>query len=175
MELEQIIDGCRKADNCARRELYERYSRLIFGVLCRYVPSRTEAEDLLHDTFITIFTRVKEFRGEGSFEGWCRRIAVHTALDHLRRNDRLELVEIESNLVATNQTAISPDVLDRFTTEEVVALIDKLTPTARTIVNLRAAEGLDYHQIAEVLNIKESTARSQFRRARETLLGLLRK
>ena len=175
VELEQIIDGCRTADNRARRELYERYSRLIFGVLCRYVPSRTEAEDLLHDTFITIFTRIKEFRGEGSFEGWCRRIAVHTALDHLRRSNRLEIVEIESNLATTDQTAINPDILDNFTTEEVMALIGKLTPTARTIVNLRAVEGLDYHQIAEVLNIKESTARSQFRRARETLLELLRK
>lgn len=175
MELEQIIDGCRKADNCARRELYERYSRLIFGVLCRYVPNRTEAEDLLHDTFITIFTRVSEYRGEGSFEGWCRRIAVHTALDHLRRNSRLEMVEIESNPTTVSQTAVNPDVLDRYTSEEVVALIGQLSPAARTIINLRVAERLDYHHIAEILGINESTARSQFRRARESLLGLLRK
>ena len=175
MELEQIIDGCRKADNCARRELYERYSRLIFGVLCRYVPNRTEAEDLLHDCFITIFTRVGEFRGEGSFEGWCRRIAVHTALDHLRRNNRLELVEIENNITTISQTAVNPDVLDRFTAEEVVALIGQLSPAARTIFNLRVAEGLDYHNIAEILEINESTARSQFRRARESLLELMRK
>lgn len=175
MELEQIIDGCRKADNCARRELYERYSRLIFGVLCRYVPNRTEAEDLLHDCFITIFTRVGEFRGEGSFEGWCRRIAVHTALDHLRRNNRLELVEIENNITTISQTAVNPDVLDRFTAEEVVALIGQLSPAARTIFNLRVAEGLDYHNIAEILGINESTARSQFRRARESLLELMRK
>ena len=175
MELEQIIDGCRKADNCARRELYERYSRLIFGALCRYVPSRTEAEDLLHDCFITIFTRVGEYRSEGSFEGWCRRIAVHTALDHLRRNNRLEIVDIESNFATINQTAVNPDVLDRYTAEEVVALIGKLSPAARTIFNLRVAEGLGYHQIAELLDMKESTARSQFRRARESLLELLRK
>lgn len=174
MELEQIIDGCRKADNNARRELYERYSRLIFGVLCRYVPSRTEAEDLLHDTFITIFTRVGEFRGEGSFEGWCRRIAVHTALDHLRRNNRLEIVEIDSNPTTLSLSAVDPDVLDRYTSEEMVALLEKLSPVARAVVNLRAAEGLDYHHIAEMLEIKESTARSQFRRARETLLDLLR-
>ncbi len=175
VELEQIIDGCRKADNRARRELYERYSRLIFGVLCRYVPSRTEAEDLLHDAFITIFTRVGEFRGEGSFEGWCRRIAVHTALDHLRRNNRLELVDMDEHPKTIAQTAVEPDVLDRYTAEEVVALMNQLSPAARTIVNMRVADGLDYHQIAEVMGIKESTARSQFRRARETLLGLLRK
>ncbi len=175
MELEQIIDGCRKADNCARRELYERYSRLIFGVLCRYVPNRAEAEDLLHDCFITIFTRVGEYRGEGSFEGWCRRIAVHTALDHLRRNNRLELVDIDSNYSIISQTTVNPDVLDRYTAEEVVALMGQLSPTARTIVNLRVAEGLDYHQIAEMLDMNESTARSQFRRARENLLELLRK
>lgn len=175
VELEQIIDGCRKADNRARRELYERYSRLIFGVLCRYVPSRTEAEDLLHDAFITIFTRVGEFRGEGSFEGWCRRIAVHTALDHLRRNNRLELVDMDQHPKTIAQSAVEPDVLDRYTAEEVVALMNRLSPAARTIVNLRVADGLDYHQIAEVMGIKESTARSQFRRARESLLELLRK
>ncbi len=175
MELEQIIDGCRKADNSARRELYERYSRLIFGVLCRYVPSRAEAEDLLHDTFITIFTRVGEFRGEGSFEGWCRRIAVHTALDHLRRGRRLKFVEIESREASMSQTIVEPDIFARATSEQVVALMAQLSPAARTIVNLRVAEGLDYHQIAEILGVKESTARSLFRRARESLLELLRK
>lgn len=175
VELEQIIDGCRKADNRARRELYERYSRLIFGVLCRYVPNRAEAEDLLHDAFITIFTRVSEYRGEGSFEGWCRRIAVNTALDHLRHNKRLEMTEIESNFNIISQTAVSPEILDHYTSEEVVALMNELSPVARTIVNLRVAEGLDYHHIAELLDMKESTARSQFRRARETLLELLRK
>ncbi|MBR5135747.1 MAG: sigma-70 family RNA polymerase sigma factor [Rikenellaceae bacterium] len=175
MELEQIIDGCRKADNGARRELYERYSRLIFGVLCRYVPNRTEAEDLLHDCFITIFTRVGDYRGEGSFEGWCRRIAVHTALDHLRRSNRLEITEIDSNIAAINQTAIDPDILDHYSTEEVVALVGQLTPATRAVFNLRIADGLDYHQIAQQLEIKESTARSQFRRAREAMIKLLRK
>lgn len=175
MELEQIIDGCRKADNSARRELYERYSRLIFGVLCRYVPNRAEAEDLLHDCFITIFTRVSDYRGEGSFEGWCRRIAVHTALDHLRRSNRLEITEIESNLATINQTAVNPDILDRYSTEEVVAMIGQLTPVTRAVFNLRVVDGLDYHQIAQELGIKESTARSQFRRAREAMIELLRK
>ena len=175
MELEQIIDGCRKADNHARRELYERYSRLIFGVLCRYVPNRTEAEDLLHDAFITIFTRIGEYRGEGSFEGWCRRIAVNTALDHLRHNNRLEMTEIESNLETVSRSAVSPEILDRYTSEEVVALMEKLSPVARAVVNLRVVEELDYHHIAEILGVKESTARSQFRRAREKLLELLRK
>ncbi|MBQ5609557.1 MAG: sigma-70 family RNA polymerase sigma factor [Rikenellaceae bacterium] len=175
MELEQIIDGCRKADNGARRELYERYSRLIFGVLCRYVPNRAEAEDLLHDCFITIFTRVSDYRGEGSFEGWCRRIAVHTALDHLRRSNRLDITEIESNIATINQTAVSPDILDRYSTEEVVAMIGQLTPVTRAVFNLRVVDGLDYHQIAQELGIKESTARSQFRRAREAMIELLRK
>lgn len=175
MELEQIIDGCRKADNRARRELYERYSRLIFGVLCRYVPNRAEAEDLLHDAFITIFTRVSEYRSEGSFEGWCRRIAVNTAIDHLRQNKRLEMTEIESNLETVSRSSVSPEILDRYTAEEVVALMDELSPVARAIVNLRVVEGLDYRHIAELLDMKESTARSQFRRARETLLELLRK
>ncbi|MBR5845956.1 MAG: sigma-70 family RNA polymerase sigma factor [Rikenellaceae bacterium] len=175
MELEQIIDGCRKSDNGARRELYERYSRLIFGVLCRYVPNRAEAEDLLHDCFITLFTRVGDYRGEGSFEGWCRRIAVHTALDHLRRNNRLEITEIESNLATINQTSVNPDILDRYSTEEVVALIGQLTPVTRAVFNLRVVDGLDYHQIAQELGIKESTARSQFRRAREAMIELLRK
>lgn len=172
MELDQIIDGCRKADNRARRELYERYSRIIFGVLCRYVK-RDQAEDLLHDTFITIFTRIGDFRNEGSFEGWCRRIAVHTAINHLRHSHQFDVVDYQGVSETINQLPDQTSMPDHLSREELMKTISQLSPISRAIVNLRVVEQLDYHQIAREMDIKESTARSQYRRARAQLIELI--
>lgn len=173
MELEQIIDGCKRSDNNARRELYERYANLIFGLLCRYTNNRSSAEDLLHDTFITIFTHIEDYRNEGAFDGWCRRIAIRTAIDHLRRERRLDLLEIDGLQSSDAITATEPNVLDGISNEELMRTINELSPAFRTIINLRVCEGYDYHQIAQIIGINESTARSQYRRAKTALIRKL--
>lgn len=172
VELEQIIEGCRQADNRARRELYERYSAPIYGVLCRYVGRGGQADDLLHDVFISIFTHIDSYRGDGSFEGWCRRIAIRTAIDHLR-SKRLDLIDLDTAPTTLTQQSVAPEVLDNINAEELTELIDQLSPALRTMVNLRIVEGYDYRRIADELGTNESTARSQFRRARVQLIELI--
>ena len=168
---QEIIDGCKRANGVAQRELYERYGAIMFGVCCRYVSDRATAEDLLHDGFITVFTKIGEFRGEGSFEGWCRRIFVNTALGYLRRKNPLgESDNIEDVPKLYDQ---QDDAVDRMSGEELVAMVSELHDGYRTILNLYAVEGYSHKEIGDTLGITENTSRSQYFRARGRLMVLI--
>lgn len=167
----QIIEGCKNADNDARRELYTRYSRVMFGVCCRYVKDPMQAEDILHDGFITLFTKIKDYRSEGSFEGWCRRIFVTTALGYLRKKNPInEAVDIDTQYTLNNKEA---SVIEQMSEADLLKTIDKLPEGYRTILNLYAIEGYSHKEIAEMLGINENTSRSQYSRARTRLSELL--
>ena len=168
---EQIIEGCKGGDAAAQRELYERYAATMMGICCRYVRERSVAEDLLHDGFITVFTKVREFRGEGSFEGWCKRIFVNTALGFLRRNNPVyETEQIETvGGIDSGET----DALERMSADDVMQAIGSLPDGYRTILNLYAVEGYSHKEIGEMLGISENTSRSQYFRARGRLIELL--
>lgn len=167
----QIIDGCLSGDSSARRELYERYSKLMYGVCCRYIKDREMARDLLHDGFITIFTKISEYRGEGSFEGWCRRIFVTTALGYLRKKNPLN----ESDDLQT-QYALSGNessAIEKMSADELLSTIGKLPEGYRTILNLYAVDGYSHKEVAEIMGISENTSRSQYSRARAKLADML--
>lgn len=167
MTLEQIIDGCRKGDNAARRELYERYADTMYGVVRRYVRDAGTAEDLLHDGFITLYTRIEDYRGDGSFEGWCRRIFVNTALSHFRKRNPLNEADDVETLTASR--SIDPVAIEEMSAKEIKQCIDELPSGYKTIFNLHAVDGYSYKEIAEELNISEATVRSQYMRARGKL------
>lgn len=167
----QIIDGCRSGDSSARRELYERYSKLMYGVCCRYVKDRETAMDLLHDGFITIYTKIGEYRGDGSFEGWCRRIFVTTALGYLRKKNPLnESDSIELQYSLSNEQA---SAIEKMSAQELLDTIDQLPEGYKTILNLYAVEGYSHKEVAEIMGISENTSRSQYSRARVKLSDLL--
>ena len=167
-----MIEGCRRGDPAARRILYERYAPRMFGVLLRYVGARETAEDLLHDGFITLYTRIGDFRGEGSFEGWCRRIFVNTALGYLRHRDPLGGARPVEEMFALN----SPDAsaLDRISAAELTECVGSLPVGYRTIFNLYAVEGFSHAEIGERLGISENTSRSQYQRARMKLMEMVK-
>lgn len=171
MALDDIIAGCKAADNVARRELYERYSGFLFSVLCRYVKDRSTAEDLLHDVFITIFTKIGDYSGRGSFEGWCRRIAVNTALNSYRRKDPLsDPVTVDDVPKSASQEA---SALSEMSADDLLSAINRLPQGFRTVLNLFAVEGYSHREIAQMLDISEATSRSQYWRARNRLLEIL--
>lgn len=167
----QIIEGCRSGDSSARRELYERYSRVMYGVCCRYVRDRDTAQDLLHDGFITLYTKIGEYRGDGSFEGWCRRIFVTTALGYLRKKNPLhESDDIESQYALSGYEV---SAVDKMSAQDLLSTIGELPDGYRTILNLYAIEGYSHKEVAEIMGISENTSRSQYSRARVKLADLL--
>ncbi len=139
----------------------------------RYVKDYHVACDLMHDGFITVYNKIGDFRSEGSFEGWMRRIFVTTALSHLRKGDVLShSLPVDDQVQLDNQDAT---ILERMEVAELRSIIDQLPDGYRTVLNLFAVEGYSHKEIAEMLGISEGTSRSQYARAKIYLKKILRK
>ena len=139
----------------------------MLGVARRYAQSVPEAEDILQDAFVKAFTRLPEFRAEGSFEGWLRRIVVTTALNHWQSGQqRRQLLPLDD---APEPFAQEADALDRLGVAEVLALMQRLPDGCRLVLNLYAVDGYSHGEIAELLGIQESTSKAQLSKARKQL------
>lgn len=162
---EQLVQKCNLQDPAAQRELYERFSRKMFGVCLRYGNSKESAEDLLQEGFVKVFTKLSSYKNEGSLEGWIRRVIVNTALDHLRQQKiSWSNIEIQEDALVTEQDFGSVDQ------KELLKLIQNLPDGYRTVFNLYAIEGFNHQEIAKELGINESTSKSQYSRARAQLI-----
>ena len=167
-----LISGCINGDRKMQRELYERYSAKMFGVCLRYAGSTEEAEDILQEGFIKVFKKIGSYRGEGSFEGWIRRIFVNTAIEQFRRKTYLQpITEREENSVEATYLS----VLDNLAEKDIVKLVQQLSPGYRTVFNMYVVEGYTHRQIAEALGISEGTSKSQLSRAKIILQELVKK
>jgi len=136
-------------------------------VCLRYADNREMAEDFLQDGFIKVFSSIRSYSYEGSFEGWMRRIFVNTALEALRKNDLLRN-GVELNALEPQQEA-DYSAVEKISADELMELIAQLPPGFRTVFNMFAIEGYSHREIAETLNINESTSRSQYTRAKRLL------
>lgn len=174
MTIESIIKGCREGDSEARRELYERYATAMFSLVRRYVRVRAAAEDVFHDGFVTLYTKIGDYRGTGSFEGWIRRIFITASLNYLRRESSFGAVDDDvSDLPPSAISGAPPDAVERLADEELMRLVERLPEGFRTVLMLHAVEGYSHAEIAKLLSISESTSRSQFLRAKARLLELI--
>lgn len=165
---EALLAACRRGESAAQYQLYQRLAYGLMGVCLRYCPNRAEAEDALQNTFVKIFTRLDQYRGQGPFEAWARRIAVTTSL-HALEQHRLRhpgpsgdaLDELTADLPSAE-----PSALEQLAVDDLVALLDTLPPGYRTVLNLYAVEGYSHQEIAQLLGIAEGTSKSQLARAR---------
>lgn len=173
MTEKQLIKRCKDGDAKALRHLYELYADKMLGVCYRYVNDRDTARDLLHDGFVTVFTKIGDFRGEGSFEGWVRRIFVTTALGYLRKNANLNDPRQVDDMYDLKEDGAS--VLEKMSAQDLLKLISQMPEGYRTVLNLYAIEGYSHREIAEILEISENTSRSQYARAKNYLSKLLLK
>lgn len=162
-----LIDSCIKGDRAAQKALYDRLAPRMFPLCIRYVSDRDLAEDVLQDGFVTLFTRLQDYKGEGSFEGWARRIFVTTALMNLRKKDALKMSDdLEA---ARGIRTDAPSQLQNLRYKDLMAMITELPPGFRTVFNMYAIEGYSHKEIGEALGISETTSRTQLSRARQWL------
>ena len=171
MTEEAIFQGCLKNQAAAQRELYNRYSPKMLAVCYRYAHNREDAEDMLQEGFIKVFSQIHTFQNKGAFEGWVRRIMVHTCINNLKKNKRFnESVDIiYASSVQVREESI-PSIVQA---KQVVECIRLLPIGYRTVLNLYAIEGYSHKEIGEILEIEESTSRSQYTRARQMLEEIL--
>lgn len=167
-----LIEGCIQGNRKMQYELYERFSSKMYGVCLRYAANAEEAEDILQEGFIKVFKKISSYRGDGSFEGWIRRIFVNTAIEHFRKKAYLQpITEQEESTLEGKYIS----VLDNLAEKDIVRLIQQLSPGYRTVFNMYVVEGYTHKQIAEALNISEGTSKSQLSRAKLILQDLVKK
>lgn len=171
MTEEAILQGCLQNNAASQRELYSRYSPKMLAVCYRFAHNREDAEDMLQEGFIKVFSQIHTFRNQGAFEGWIRRIVVHTCINHLKKNKRFnESVDlIHANSLQVREESV-PSIVQA---KQIVESIRLLPMGYRTVLNLYAIEGYSHKEIAEMLDIEESTSRSQYTRAKQMLEDVL--
>ena len=160
----QLIESCKRGDRASQKAVYDRLASRMFPICIRYAGDRESAQDVLQDGFITLFTKLDDFKGDGSFEGWARRIFVTTALMYLRKKDALKMSD-ELDL-ARGMKADTVSQMQNLGYKELMTLILTLPPGFRTVFNLYALEGYSHKEISEMLGISETTSRTQLSRAR---------
>ena len=171
---EQIIEGCASHERKAQKVLYEKYSHLLFGVCLRYAAGRAEAEDILQESFLKIFSRIRDYTGRGSFTGWMRKIVINTALTHYHANlKHRNNVGIEEYSIS--EAAASGFDEDLFSSEELYKVLNDLPNGYRIVFNLYAVEGYKHKEIAEILGIDLNTSKSQYSRAKAAIREKLEK
>ena len=163
----QLIESCKKGDRIAQKVMYDRLAPRMFPVCIRYTGDRTVAEDILQEGFITLFSKLGSYKGDGSFEGWARRIFVTAALMYLRKKDALKMSDdLEA---ARGLKAETASQVENIGYKELMALVMSLPTGFRTIFNMYAIEGYSHKEIADILGISEVTSRSQYSRAKAIL------
>ncbi|HWK55854.1 MAG TPA: sigma-70 family RNA polymerase sigma factor [Parapedobacter sp.] len=164
--IESLYEGCKGGSRHAQGQLYNALASKLLGVCMRYASSTFEAEDMLQAGFIKVFNNLGSYRGDGSFEGWIRRIIVNTAIETYRRNRRSgQQVEIDEACDDAQQTF----AMDNLECEDLLRLIQSLPDGYRVVFNMYAVEGFSHKEIAESLQISEGASKSQLSRARAWL------
>ncbi len=167
MDEKQLLSACLKGDRKAQKQLYDLFASKMYGVCLRYAKDESTAQDYLQEGFIRVFTHLDKFRGEGSLEGWVRRIIVNTALEKLRKTDIFKRsLEVEQ---MANLASDAAQVTDRMNADDLLHLVQTLPVGFRTVFNLYAIEGYTHQEIGELLHISEGTSKSQYSRARQWL------
>ncbi len=167
MDEKALISGCIEGNPKAQKMLFDAFSPKFFALCLRYMKSRGEAEDALQEGMLKIFSKLSEYKGNGSFGGWMRRIIVNTCLDQIRKNQKLKFdtpIENEEYKLSMN-----PFIIEKMSANELMEEIKNMPPGYRVVFNMFAVEGYSHQEIAESLGITESTSKSQYFRARAYL------
>jgi len=168
---DKLIKGSLRGDEKMQRALYEKYKVQMFRICLRYAIDRSEAEDILQDGFIKIYTDLHQYSFKGPLGGWMRRVMVNAALQHIRKNKRrLQTAEIKE---AIHKYTQDHTVYDNLNAQELTNMIQKLPEGYRVVFNLYVVEGYSHKEIAQMLKISESTSKTQLFKAKKALRKML--
>ena len=167
-----LIKGCIDGNRQMQEVLYKKFSSKMYGVCLRYSGNVDDANDLLQEGFIKVFKNLLKFRGDGSFEGWIRRIFVNTSIEHFRKKVKLyNVTEVQENTIEDTDL----NILDTLAEKDIIILVNELAPGYKTIFNMHVIEGYSHKEIADLLGITEGTSKSQLARAKGVLKKSLEK
>ncbi len=164
--IDTLVNKCKAGERKAQELLYKQFAAKMLGVCMRYATDRMEAEDMLQNGFIRVFQKMNDYRGEGSFEGWVRRIMVHSSIEYYRKHHKMmQAVDMNEG----DEPSVDPVVMANLDAKDLIALIQQLAPGYRMVFNLYAIEGFSHKEIGEIMSISEGASKSQLSRARAIL------
>lgn len=168
----KVVEGCKKGDRKSQQELYQLYSRAMYNICLRMLNNEADAEDLLQNSFVDVFTKLHYFRFESSIGAWIKRIVINNCINYLKKK-RLKITDIGEREFAN----VAEEVTDwnevEFSVKKVQKGIEQLPEGYRVVLSLYLLEGYDHKEIAEILNITPSTSKSQYSRAKKKLRALI--
>ena len=165
-----FIEACIARERWAQKQLYEENYSLLMGVCLRYSSNQDDALDILHEGFIKILNNIHKYQPGTSLIAWMRRIIVNTAIDYYRMQSRRRTEDLET---AFSVQSKDPDALSQLSVQEIIKCIQQLSPAYRSVFNLYVIEGFSHKEISELLEITESTSRSNLVKARSKLKDML--
>jgi RNA polymerase sigma factor (sigma-70 family) len=164
MHYQELLEQCKKSDRKAQRALYDHFKNTLMGLCRRYSKSREDAQDILQETFVKIFSKIEQLQSPDKLEGWIKSIAVRTAIAHYYKTRKQEQLYSEQQY---NHPGMDYELaLENLTDEKLVAIINDLPEGARMVFNLFEVEGYSHAEIAALLDISEGTSRSQLHHAK---------
>ncbi|GAB5552338.1 MAG: RNA polymerase sigma factor [Saprospiraceae bacterium] len=172
MTEQDLIQGCIRGERKCQEAVFRLYAGKMLVVCLRYARHRMEAEDMLQDAFIKVFRYINKFQHKGSFEGWIRRIVVNTALKNI---DKKSFTNEQIGIEDEKDTGALPNVYSDLGEAELLKMVASLPDGYRLVFNLYAIEGYSHKEIADLLDIGESTSRSQLVKARKLLQEMILK
>ena len=166
MALKKLIEGCCNNDRKSQKEVYELVGKKLYSSSLKYAKNEQDAQDVLQDAFITIFKKIDQFNHKGSFEGWCRRIVINTALARYRKN---RLRTVGDDQLVQIEAEVEEEQLENVTLRELLHFIQELPERYRLVFTLYAMDGYTHREIADMMEISEGTSKSNLSRARGLL------
>lgn len=163
--LQIIIDGCIKGKRKFQQALYQQFAGKMYALCLYYSKDKTEAEDLLHNGFIKVFKNINQYKAKAPFEAWIRKVFTNTTLEIFRKKK----IIISTSEYEETAKELSEDVISQLSNNELIALIQDLSPAYRMVFNLYAVEGYSHKEISEQLKISIGTSKSNLARARQKL------
>ncbi len=171
--LKKIIKGCRKRRRKSQKKLYKMFYAYGMSITLRYAESRNEAAEILNDAFMKVFTNIKSYDLERPFKPWLRRIIINTAINNYHQNkDYHQMDDVD---VAGQSLSREEQIISGISYDEIIDMVQQLTPAYRTVFNLYVIEGFKHKEIAEMLDITEGTSKSNLSKAKKNLQVILEK
>jgi len=167
-----FIDACVRNERWAQKQLYEKHYSQMMGVCLRYAKNEHDALDILQEGFIKVFRNIAKYQAGTTLVAWIRRIMVNTAIDFYRKNIRRRTEDLDT---AFNVKSLDADAISQCSEKEILAAVQQLTPAYRVVFNLYVIEGHSHKEIAELMEITESTSRSNLVKSRMKLREIISK
>jgi len=166
IDLSDIVKACKKGNRKAQEQLYNAFASKMYAVCLYYSKDKDDAEDLLHNGFIKVFQKIEQFKGDGPFEAWIRRVFMNTALELYRKKRILYSINEDIDYPEYIEDG---DAVSQLSTSELIKMIQELPPAYQMVFNLYAIEGYSHKEISKMLDIAEGTSKSNLARARMNL------